>query len=94
LITMSASLVNWWVEVCDTVTGGYLSRRLRSDDQLFVAMLAAWIVLDGLVSCALLGWSGGVTVLLGVGGLIGTVTIAAQSGERLRESPANPQSRG
>jgi hypothetical protein len=84
---MTSLLATWWVQLCDTVTGGYLSRRLRPDDRLFVAMLAAWVVLDAVVSCALLGWQGAF-VLVFVGGLVAVAAVLAQSKERARSSQA------
>jgi hypothetical protein len=84
---MAGLLVDWWVKLCDSVTGGHLSRCLRPDDRLFVAMLAAWVVLDGLVSCALLGWAG-VWVILFAGALLSMLAIAMQSGERSRPGRA------
>jgi hypothetical protein len=77
---MASLLVNWWVELCDTLTAGRLSLCLP-DDRLFIAMLAAWVVLDALVSFALLGWQGAYVILAG-GGLAGMVAIALQSHER------------
>jgi hypothetical protein len=76
------------VELCDTVTAGYLSRRFRPDDRLFVAMLAAWVVLDAVVSCALLGWQGAF-VLIFVGGLVALAAVMGQSKERARSSRAS-----
>jgi hypothetical protein len=84
---MAGLLVDWWVTLCDTVTRGYLSRCLRPDDRLFVAMLAAWVVLDGLVSCALLGWAG-VGVILFAGALLSMLAIAMQSSEGSRPGRA------
>ncbi len=84
---MAGLLVNWWIELCDTLTAGRLSLCLP-DDRLFIAMLAAWVVLDALVSCALLGWQGGAWVILAVGGLVGMVAIAVQSNERPRSDRA------
>jgi hypothetical protein len=84
---MAVLLVDWWVTLCDTVTRGHLSRCLRPDDRLFVAMLAAWVVLDGLVSCALLGWAG-IGVVLFAGALLGMLAIAMQSSERSRSGRA------
>jgi len=84
---MASLLATWWVQLCDAVTGGYLSRRLRPDDRLFVAMLAAWVVLDAVVSCALLGWRG-TFVLVFVGGLVAVAAILAQSKERVRAGRA------
>ena len=84
---MSRLLATWWVELCDTVTAGYLSRRFRPDDRLFVAMLGAWVVLDAVASCALLGWQG-VFVLVFVGGLVTVAAVLGQSKERARSSRA------
>jgi hypothetical protein len=54
-------------------------------------MLAAWVVLDTVVSCALLGWQGGF-VLIFLAGLVALVAVMGQSKERARSSRASEAS--
>ena len=51
---------------------------LKPDDLLFVAMLAAWVVLVDIVTYLLLGWASAAALII-VAGLFGIGTVAIQS---------------
>jgi hypothetical protein len=74
-----------WVAERHRVTARRPSLALRPDDRLYVAMLAAWVLLVTVVGYVLLGWAGAGAILAGAM-LVGIVTIVVQSRERARSN--------
>lgn len=73
-----AHVMNGGAAVRGASTAHHPALSLKPDDLLFVAMLAAWVVLVDIVTYLLLGWASA-AALITVACLFGIGTVAIQS---------------